>query len=82
MKMIGMRRVMFRNTLEHTTQKKNVGNVEYNCGGSKGECDWYSHNDLLEICENDHKLCDRLFQEIDWSYPETWLAEYDEEETT
>ena len=54
-----------------------IGDVEYECGGSKDECDWYSHKDLLKICGYNHKICDTLFQEIDWCYPRTWLDDCD-----
>ncbi len=50
-----------------------IDGIEYECGGAKDECDWYSHNDLLELCYYNHKLCDDLFGEVDWCYPETWL---------
>lgn len=52
-----------------------VDGIEYECGGSKDKCDWYSHNDLLKICRYNQKLCDSLFDTIDWCYPETWLDE-------
>ncbi len=52
-----------------------INGVKYECGGSKDKCDWYSHNDLLELCQNNCELCDSLFASIDWCYPETWLNE-------
>lgn len=45
----------------------------YDCYGDHDECDWYSHNDLLELCHYNHKICDDMFSCLDWSYPETWL---------
>lgn len=45
---------------------------KYDCADTaKGRRCWYSHNDLLEICHYNEKLCDTLFDEIDWVYPET-----------
>lgn len=52
-----------------------IGGVEYECGGDKEHCDWYSHNDLLELCYGNHQLCDYLFGELDWTYPSTFLDE-------
>lgn len=40
-------------------------------------CEFYTHNDLLKLCYNNHKLCDSVFSEIDWQYPETLLEEVD-----
>lgn len=54
-----------------------IDGVEYECGGDKDKCNWYSHNDLLALCYYNHKLCDDLFGEIDWCYPETWLDDRD-----
>lgn len=54
-----------------------IDGIEYECGGSKDKCDWYSHKDLLKICGYNHKICDTLFQEIDWCYPSTWLDDCD-----
>lgn len=54
-----------------------IDGIEYECGGSKDKCDWYSHKDLLKICGYNHKICDGLFQEIDWCYPRTWLEDCD-----
>lgn len=54
-----------------------INGIEYECGGSKDKCNWYSHNDLLKICRYNHKICDSLFQEIDWCYPNTWLDDCD-----
>jgi len=54
-----------------------IDGIEYECGGSKDKCDWYSHNDLLRLCEYNHKICDDLFNELDWCYPETCLNEMD-----
>ena len=50
-----------------------IDGVEYECGGDKDKCNWYSHNDLLQLCRYNQKLCDSLFELIDWCYPETWL---------
>lgn len=52
-----------------------INGVEYECGGTKDKCDWYSHNDLLKLCQYNHKICDSLFEAIDWCYPETWLED-------
>lgn len=54
-----------------------VNGIEYECGGVKGQCDWYSHNDLLILCDYNYKICDRMFETLDWCYPETWLDEID-----
>lgn len=47
-----------------------INGVEYDCGGPKEKCDWYSHNDLLKVCQGNHERCDFVFDEIDWCYPE------------
>lgn len=54
-----------------------INGVEYECGGSKDKCDWYSHNDLLKICRSNYKICDTLFENVDWCYPETWMDDCD-----
>lgn len=54
-----------------------IDGVEYECGGSKLKCDWYSHNDLLKMCYGNRELCDFMFQELNWTYPETWLDDRD-----
>lgn len=40
-------------------------------------CEFYTHNDLLKLCYNNHKLCDRIFFKLDWQYPETLLDDLD-----
>jgi hypothetical protein len=52
-----------------------VDGVEYECGGQRNVCDWYSHNDLLRICHYNRRICDAMFESLDWVYPETWLQE-------
>lgn len=37
--------------------------------------DAYSHNDLLELCEGDNRICDILFSCLGWSCPETVLID-------
>lgn len=53
--------------------------VEYECGGEN--CDYYTHNDLLELCFGNREWCDALFNELDWCYPETIINEEDDEDT-
>lgn len=53
--------------------QKNYRRNDFDCGGSKEECNWFSHNDLLAICNYNHKICDDMFSCLDWSYPSTWL---------
>ncbi len=53
-----------------------IDGIEYECGGHKDVCDWFSHNDLLRICDYNHKICDCMFDTIDWCYPETWAEDY------
>lgn len=40
-------------------------------------CEFYTHNDLLKLCYNNHRLCNYVFNESDWQYPETLLEEID-----
>ena len=40
-------------------------------------CEFYTHNDLLKLCYNNHKLCNSVFNELDWQYPETLLEDID-----
>lgn len=54
-----------------------VNDIEYECAGDKEHCDWFSHNDLLEICHGNKVLCDEVFRELDWTYPSTWLEDRD-----
>ncbi len=56
-----------------------VNGVEYECGGEN--CDYYTHNDLLELCFNNREWCDALFYSLDWCYPETRIAEEDDATT-
>lgn len=53
-----------------------VDDVEYECGGSRDKCDWYSHKDLLKMCRYNHKVCDNLFDTIDWCYPMSWIEDH------
>lgn len=46
------------------------------CGGEN--CDYYTHNDLLELCCGNREWCDALFNDIDWCYPETRIEEEDD----
>lgn len=46
-------------------------------GAIKNVCG-YTRNTLLELCENNQNLCDSLFREVDWQFPETWLNEFEE----
>lgn len=50
-----------------------INGIEYECGGDKTCCHWYSHNDLLAICHGNKKLCDYMFESLSWSFPNTWL---------
>lgn len=54
-----------------------VNDIEYECAGDKEHCDWFSHNDLLDICHGNKALCDEMFQELNWTYPSTWLEDRD-----
>jgi hypothetical protein len=40
-------------------------------------CEFYTHNDLLKLCYNNHRLCNSVFNELDWQYPETLLEDID-----
>lgn len=53
-----------------------VDGIEYECGGEN--CDYYTHNDLLELCCGNREWCDALFNDIDWCYPETRIEEEDD----
>lgn len=57
-----------------------IDGVEYECGGE--DCDYYTHNDLLELCCGNREWCDALFDDIDWCYPETRIEEEDDEDTS
>jgi hypothetical protein len=35
----------------------------------------YTHNDLLKLCDGNEKLCDIMFDLLDWQFPNTWLCE-------
>lgn len=56
-----------------------INGVEYECGGE--DCDYYTHNDLLELCCDNREWCDALFNSLDWCYPETRIYEEDDEDT-
>jgi len=53
-----------------------IDDIEYECAGAKEHCDWFSHNDLLAICYGNKALCDFMFQELNWTYPQTWLDDH------
>lgn len=40
----------------------------------------FSHNDLLDLCYGNRELCDSLFDQCIWAYPETRMQEWDDED--
>lgn len=57
-----------------------IDNTEYELGGEAIRSEWYSHNDLLDICSQNREWCDDLFNSLDWCYPETKINEQDDED--
>lgn len=55
-----------------------INGDEYECGGE--DCDYYTHNDLLEFCCGNREWCDALFNSLDWCYPETKINEEDDKD--
>lgn len=53
---------------------------EYDGGGEDFSSGWYSHNDLLKLCFGNREWCDYLFQECLWAFPETYIAETDDDD--
>lgn len=51
---------------------------EYDCKAENGL--WYSHQDLLKMCFDNHKMCDTLFALLKWETPETCIARMDGED--
>lgn len=51
---------------------------EYDCKAENGL--WYSHQDLLKMCFDNHKMCDTLFALLKWETPETCIARMDSED--
>jgi hypothetical protein len=49
------------------------------CKGSVDDVKGYTHNDLLKLCDGNEKLCDVMFDLLDWQFPETWLEGEDDE---
>lgn len=48
----------------------------YKVDGTPDERCMYTHNRLLAMCDGDHRLCDDIFEELDWQFPETLYEEY------
>lgn len=44
------------------------------------EVDYYSHNDLLLLCNGNRELCDYFFGQCKWACPETYWNEWDDED--
>lgn len=42
--------------------------------------DYYTHKQLLELCNYNEEICDVMFQELNWMCPETWLHEFEPED--
>ena len=56
-----------------------VSDCEPDENGFYHEFDGYTHNDLLDKCNGNRELCDYLFSNLSWTYPDTYMNEIDDE---